>query len=230
VLSGSSEILDVQYRTFAESNRWTRATVERRFSDMVRQNSRTRPQTLERPGVTSTLALGMVAREISHGRTTIVMTWDFRQGAASVWSMLTNPSKLRTWSPYTADRDLSQVGRVVLSMIMGGEASDIEIPSVVLVADAPRLLEHSWGTDMLAWRLTPVGAGCRLTLHQTLADSSMASGNAAGWHLCLDVATAVLAGKRVEPVRGAEAMNHGWAELNEGYAGALGVPATGSAN
>jgi hypothetical protein len=76
---------------------------------------------------------------------------------------------------------------------------------------------------MLAWRLTSVGARCRLTLHQTLADEKMASANAAGWHLCLAVAKSVLAGKKVPPVRGAEAMDHGFAELNEGYAAALGV-------
>jgi uncharacterized protein YndB with AHSA1/START domain len=168
----------------------------------------------------------MVAREVSHGRTTIVLTWDFRQGSASVWSLLTTPERLRLWAPYTADRDLGKVGHVVLSMLVGGDAPDIEVPSVVLVADAPHVLEHSWASDLLAWRLTPVGSRCRLTLHQTLADDAMASANAAGWHLCMTVASAVLRGEQVAPVRGMEAMNHGWAELNDAYAAALGVAPT----
>jgi uncharacterized protein YndB with AHSA1/START domain len=193
------------------------------FSDMVRQNSRTRPGTLDRPAAP---ALGTVAREVSHGRTTIVLSWEFRQNAATVWEMLTRPEKLRLWAPYTSDRDLSQVGRVTLSMLGDGDAPDIEVPSVVLVADAPRLLEHSWANDMLAWRLAPLRSGCRLTLHQTLADEWMASANAAGWHLCLAVASAVLSGVATDPVRGMEALNHGWADLNDRYAAALGVEAT----
>ena len=168
----------------------------------------------------------MVAREVSHGRTTIILTWDFGQGSANVWSLLTKPERLRLWAPYTADRDLGTVGHVVLSMLVGGDAPDIAVPSVVLVADAPHVLEHSWASDLLAWRLTPAGSGCRLTLHQTLADDSMASANAAGWHLCMAVAAAVLRGEDVTPVRGMEAMNHGWADLNDAYAAALGVDPT----
>jgi uncharacterized protein YndB with AHSA1/START domain len=193
---------------------------------MVRQHSRTRPVTLERPVAGSTPAIGMVAREVSHGRTTLVLTWEFRQGSASVWSLLTKPYRLQLWAPYTADRDLGRVGHVVLSMLVGGDAPDIEVPSVVLVADAPHVLEHSWASDMLAWRLTPVGSHTRLTLHQTLADDSMASANAAGWHLCVAVAAAVLRGEQVAPVRGMDAMKHGWAELNDAYAAALGIEPT----
>jgi hypothetical protein len=111
-------------------------------------------------------------------------------------------------------------------MLGDGHGPDVDVPSVVLVADAPLLLEHSWASDMLAWRLTPVGAGCRLTLRQTLADESMASANAAGWHLCFQVAADVLAGRSTRPIRGMEAMHHGWSDLNERYASALGVEPT----
>jgi uncharacterized protein YndB with AHSA1/START domain len=223
---GSSEILDGESSDFAECNGWTRTHAERRLSGMVRQNSRTRPETLERSAAASPPAIGMVAREVSHGRTTIILTWDFRQGSANVWSLLTRADRLQLWAPYTADRDLSKVGHVVLSMLVGGNAPDIEVPSVVLVADAPHVLEHSWAADLLAWRLTPRGSGCRLTLHQTLADATMASANAAGWHLCMGVAAGVLRGEAITPVRGMEAMNHGWAELNDAYAVALGVAPT----
>jgi hypothetical protein len=79
---------------------------------------------------------------------------------------------------------------------------------------------------MLAWRLSPVGSGCRLSLHQTLADETMASANAAGWHLCVEVAASLLAGRAAKPVRGVEALRHGWTELNDAYAEALGVAPT----
>jgi hypothetical protein len=140
--------------------------------------------------------------------------------------MLTRPKRLRQWAPFTADRDLSQVGRCVLTMLGDGDAPDVDLASVVLVADSPVLLEYSWANDMLAWRLATVGSGSRLTLRQTLADDTMASAVAAGWHLCLNVASAVLAGSAVAPIRGMDAMNYGWQDLNERYAVALGVPPT----
>lgn len=154
------------------------------------------------------------------------MTWDLSTGAARVWDLITNPAKLQLWAPFTADRDLSQVGRAVLFMLDETGEQIAKLPAVVLVADAPRVLEHSWGSDVVAWRLGPVGSGCRLTLHQTLADEKLASANAAGWHLCMEVASAVLDGIETPPVRGQSAEDHGWHELNAAYAEALGVSAT----
>jgi uncharacterized protein YndB with AHSA1/START domain len=213
---------------------------------MVRHDPGSRPQTLERPAKStarkfvapelsvsalsasalSEVALSEVGRQVSRGRTTVVLTRDLSFDRNSVWAMLTEPKRLRQWAPYTADRDLSQVGRCVLTMLSDGDAPDVDIPSVVLVSDAPESLEYSWASDMLAWHLTTVGSGSRLTLHQTLADATMASAVAAGWHLCLDVANAVLAGTPVAPIRGMEAINHGWHDLNERYAVALGVAPT----
>jgi uncharacterized protein YndB with AHSA1/START domain len=190
---------------------------------MVRHDPKSRPQTLERPARSSEPPLSDVGRQISHGRTTVVFTRDFLHGRDSVWALLTQPERLELWAPYTADRDLSQVGRCVLTMLGDGDAPDVEIPSVVLVADSPELLEYSWASDMLAWHITTIVSGSRLTLHQTLADETMASAIAAGWHLCLDVATAVLEGSKVPPIRGMDAMKHGWTDLNERYAVALGV-------
>ena len=190
---------------------------------MVRHDPKSRPQTLERSATYAQAPLTMVARELSHGRTTLVLTRDFAAGANAVWRMLTDPDSLLSWAPYTSDRDLSQIGRCVLRMLDGSDGSYTEIPSVVFVADSPRLLEHSWASDMLAWHLTAIDAASRLTLHQTLADETMASANAAGWHLCLEVAESVLAGNAVPPIRGMEALEHGWRELNERYATALGV-------
>ena len=170
--------------------------------------------------------LSEVGRQVSHGRTTVVLTRDLPFDRNAVWVMLTKPERLRLWAPYTSDRDLSQVGRRVLTMLGDGDAPDVDIQSVVLVADAPESLEYSWANDMLAWHLTTVLSGSRLTLHQTLADETMASAVAAGWHLCLDVASAVLAGSSVAPIRGMDAMKHGWQDLNDRYAVALGVPPT----
>jgi uncharacterized protein YndB with AHSA1/START domain len=209
--------------TIPVPDRWTHEDVERRLTRMARHDPKSRPQTLERPAPDAEAPLAIVAREVSHGRTTLVLSRDFASGRDSVWRLLTEPDYLRQWAPYTADRNLSQVGRCVLTMLGPDGGTDVEIPSVVLVADSPALLEHSWASDMLAWHVTTIGAAGRLTLHQTLADETMASANAAGWHLCLDVADSVLAGNPIPPMRGMEAMQHGWRELNGRYATALGV-------
>jgi uncharacterized protein YndB with AHSA1/START domain len=174
------------------------------------------------------VALARVTRDMSDGRTTVVFVRDFERPYDAVWSMLTDPSKLRMWAPHTADRDLSTVGKVTFTMLgdvvdVPEAMPDIAVPGVVLVANPPYLLEHSWANDALAWMLDPIGESTRLTLRHTLSDASMASAVAAGWHLCLDVADAALTGRTTTPVRGREAMNHGWADLNERYAAQLGV-------
>jgi uncharacterized protein YndB with AHSA1/START domain len=172
-----------------------------------------------------------VAREVAHGRTIVIFTRDFRQPPLEVWPLLTQPDLMRLWAPHTADRDLSAVGKVTFTMLgdesdSNGDLPDLNAPGVVLVADPPHLLEHSWATDVLAWQLAPLGSGTRLTLHHTLADEGMASAVAAGWHLCLDVAASVLDGRPTPAVRGAEAFKHGWSDLNTRYAEALGVEPT----
>jgi uncharacterized protein YndB with AHSA1/START domain len=162
-----------------------------------------------------------------------VLTREFAHPRTDVWSLLTDPGMLVRWSPFTADRNLSQVGRATLSMLDAGDAP--AIPSVVFVADTLTTLEYSWADDTLTWTLAAIPAPndvpagtllTRLTLRQTLANEEMASANAAGWHLCFDVATSVLDGHPVAPIRGMAAMDHGWAGLNRRYAARMGVKPT----
>ena len=108
-------------------------------------------------GITAEPALATVSRENNNGRTTVVLSWDFPP-AASGMAMLTSPERLWPGRPYTADRDLSQVGRAVLRMIDEDTSGPIELACVVFAADPPQLLEHSWAADTLAWRLSVAGA------------------------------------------------------------------------
>jgi uncharacterized protein YndB with AHSA1/START domain len=200
---------------------------------MVRQSPRSRPDTLELPRITETRnaakpRLVDAAREVNHGRTTVVFPWYFEHSPAKVWAMLTDPDQLARWSPFTADRDLSQSGRATLTMLDGGNAQSSEIPGVVFVADSPLVLEYSWADDTLTWTLGRDGSAgaTHLVLRQTLANDQMASAVAAGWHLCLDVASSVLDEHPIPPIRGMAAMDHGWADLNRRYARKFGVKPT----
>jgi uncharacterized protein YndB with AHSA1/START domain len=160
-----------------------------------------------------------------------VIPREFPNSATEVWSLITKPTELGAWAPYTADRDLSRVGRATVTMLDGENAVQVDLPSVVFTADAPRILEYSWGDDTVTWTVEELETDARsprtrLTLRQTLADSAMASAVAAGWHLCLDVAVGVLDGHPKPAIRGMDAMEFGWADLNRRYAAKLGVEPT----
>jgi Activator of Hsp90 ATPase homolog 1-like protein len=90
-------------------------------------------------------------------------------------------------------------------------------------ADPPTVLEYAWGKDLLRWQLSPTEQGTRLTLEHTVEDRDLVPKVAAGWHICLVVAERLLDGAPIGPIRGEDARNYGWDELNEAYAAALGI-------
>lgn len=161
----------------------------------------------------------------SDDRWTLVFIRDLRHPPEKVWSALTDPAQLRAWSPYTADRDLGSAGAATLTMIDGDTAEDL--PAMVSRAEPPGLLEYTLGTDLLRWELAATGSGTRLTLRHTVQDKDWVPKVAAGWHLCLVVAERLLDGRPIGPIRGNDARNFGWEELNDAYAAKLGIAGTG---
>jgi uncharacterized protein YndB with AHSA1/START domain len=151
----------------------------------------------------------------------LVVVRDLRHPPAAVWAALTEPDQLEAWAPFTAGRDLGATGAATLSMIDGVDGERVDLPVTVLRAEAPTLLEYTWGSDHLRWELAPTDAGTRLTLRHRVGSRDDLSRAAAGWHLCFDVLERLLAGDPVPPVRGQDALRHGWAELQERYAAAL---------
>jgi uncharacterized protein YndB with AHSA1/START domain len=123
---------------------------------------------------------------------------------------------LARWAPYTADRDLGRTGEATLTMLGGEIAQDL--PASVTRADAPTLLEYTWGDDRLRWELEPIESGTRLTLHHTVQGPDWLSKVAAGWHLCFVVAAHLLDGDPIGPIVGEDARNFGWDQLNDAYA------------
>jgi uncharacterized protein YndB with AHSA1/START domain len=151
-------------------------------------------------------------------RWTLVFVRELGHPPERVWAALTEPAQLRAWSPYTADRSLAEPGDVRITMFARADEEADELPASVTRADPPRLLEHTLGADLLRWELERRDAGTRLTLRHTIADRDSAPKMAAGWHICLDVAEQVMAGRPVAPIRGQDAMEHGWQELHDAYA------------
>jgi uncharacterized protein YndB with AHSA1/START domain len=158
------------------------------------------------------------------GRWSLVFRRELRHPPEKVWAALTEPSQLSEWSPYTADRNLGSLGDATLTMIDRDTTEDL--PANVTRADAPTVLEYTLGSDLVRWELAATGSGTRLTLRHTVEDRDWVPKVAAGWHLCLDVAELLLDGRPIGPIRGEDARNHGWDELNEAYAEKLSIPAT----
>jgi uncharacterized protein YndB with AHSA1/START domain len=150
---------------------------------------------------------------------TLVFVRELRHAPEKVWAALTEPAQVGAWAPFTTDRDLSRTGDATLTMI-DGDTSEA-LPAKVTRADRPALLEYEWGDDLLRWELAPAGSGTELTLRHTVADRDFVPKAAAGWHLCIDVMEHLLDGRPIEPIRGRDAMNHGWQELHDEYASVL---------
>jgi uncharacterized protein YndB with AHSA1/START domain len=168
--------------------------------------------------------LAEVECRASDDRWTLVFTRDLRHPREKVWQALTEPAQLGAWAPYTVDRNLGSAGEATLTMIDGDTTENL--PATVSRAEPPALLEYTWGTDLLRWELAATGTGTRLTLRHTIEDQDWVPKVAAGWHLCLVVADRLLDGHPIGPIRGDEARNFGWEELNDAYAAKLGIAGT----
>ena len=153
-------------------------------------------------------------------RWTLVLVRDLKHPPTKVWQALTDPAHLVEWAPFDADRNLGTVGPVKLSTVGAPKPQVSE--TQVKRADAPRLLEYSWGGNDIRWELEPQGAGTRLTLWHDI-DKGFISMGAAGWHICFDVLEQLLAGAPIGRIVGMEAMKFGWPRLNAEYAEQFGV-------
>jgi uncharacterized protein YndB with AHSA1/START domain len=154
---------------------------------------------------------------------TLILVRELRHSPDSVWRALTDPAQISEWAPFDADRNLSTVGPAKLATI-GAPTSQVS-DCIVKRAEAPSLLEYTWGGADLRWQLEPHERGTRLTLWHNI-DHRFISWGAAGWHICLDVLGELLAAQPIGRIVGADAIKFGgWQRLNVEYAKQFGVEA-----
>jgi uncharacterized protein YndB with AHSA1/START domain len=147
---------------------------------------------------------------------TLVLVRQLRHSPEKVWQALTEPAHLREWAPFEADGSLATIGSTVHLTWVGTSQT---LPTKVVRADAPRLLEYS----DIRWELEASGGGTRLTLWHNI-DRRFISMGAAGWHICFDVLDHLLAGEPIGRIVGPDAMRFGgWQRLNSEYAAQFGV-------
>lgn len=159
------------------------------------------------------------------GRWTLTFTREFGYSPEKLWDVLTVPELQREWAPFESDRNLDRAGVAKLFMI--DRDVEMKFDANVTQADAPVLLEYTWGTDLLRWESQAISGGTRLVLHHTTGSMDWIPKVAAGWHICLDVAGRFLDGKPVGRIVGEDAKRHGWAELHDAYAARLNIAGTG---
>jgi uncharacterized protein YndB with AHSA1/START domain len=155
---------------------------------------------------------------------TLVLVRDLSHPPAKVWRALTEPEHLREWAPFDADRSLGAAGTTAKLTTVGAPALHVT-ETQVKRADAPRVLEFSWGGQDIRWELESVGGGTRLTLWHNINRNFISMG-ATGWHVCFDVLDRLLAGQPIGRIVGPEAMKvSGWTRLLAEYSKQLGVEA-----
>src|SRR5205807_1969408 len=88
---------------------------------------------------------------------TLVLVRDLPHNPESVWKALTDPEHLREWAPFDSDRNLGTVGTAKLSTV--GAPTPHVSETQVKRADAPKVLEFSWGGQDIRWELEPRGGG-----------------------------------------------------------------------
>src|SRR3954467_1030037 len=84
---------------------------------------------------------------------TLILVRELRHPPAKVWQALTDPAHLSEWAPFDADRNMAAAGPGKLST--GGAPPPQVSETSVKRAEAPRLLEYSWGGGDLRWELEP---------------------------------------------------------------------------
>src|SRR5258708_11823623 len=151
---------------------------------------------------------------------TLVLVRELRHPPEKVWQALTDPAQLREWAPFDADRNLGTIGPVKLSTVRA--PAPLVSETSVKRAEAPRLLEYSWGENDIRWELEPLANGTRLTLWHNIGRRFVSMG-AAGWHICFDVLDRFLAGHPIGRIVGGDAMKFEWQRLNAEYAKRFGI-------
>jgi len=153
---------------------------------------------------------------------TLVLVRELHHAPEKVWQALIDPTQLREWAPFDADRSLGTPGASVKLTTVGAPTPHVT-ETTVTRADAPKLLEYNWGGQDIRWELEPLGTGTRLTLWHNI-DRRFISMGAAGWHICFDVLDHLLGGTPTGRMVGPDAMKFaGWQRLNAEYAKQFGV-------
>jgi uncharacterized protein YndB with AHSA1/START domain len=131
-----------------------------------------------------------------------------------VWQAITSSEDLAAWFPQEVSGDWQAGSRVTFSDPNRPAGS---FTGEVLRCEPPRVLEFTWGPDVLRFEIEPSATGCTLTLVDTFVEQGKAARDAAGWHVCLDALVAAL-----DDVGLDGSSQDRWPAVHPGYVAAFG--------
>jgi uncharacterized protein YndB with AHSA1/START domain len=130
-----------------------------------------------------------------NGRTVLRMRRELRHPVEKVWRAITEPAQLAGWFPAAVELDLRLDGPITFTFEDDpGAPVDEQSRGVIRAYDPPRLIEYTWGDEVLRWELVPSGDGCTLHLTATYDDRPGSASFTSGWLLCMDALDKVLGG------------------------------------
>src|SRR5882757_3667742 len=87
---------------------------------------------------------------------TLILVREMRHPPEKVWQAITDPAQLREWAPFDADGSLATAGRTV-KLTTVGAPTPLVTETTVTRADAPNVLEYTWGGFDIRWHLEALG-------------------------------------------------------------------------
>ena len=87
---------------------------------------------------------------------TLILVRELRHPPEKVWHAITDPAHLREWAPFDANGNLDMPGATVKLTTVGVPGPRIT-ETTVKRADAPNLLEYTWGDFDMRWELEALG-------------------------------------------------------------------------
>jgi uncharacterized protein YndB with AHSA1/START domain len=148
--------------------------------------------------------LGALAR-MDNGRQAVRYERVYAHAPERVWRALVEPESIKAWFPTTieglteaaADKRIGAKLKFVFPED-DGPPQDGELK----VCNPPRVLEYTWGEELLRFELSEASGGkqCKLVFFATFGERSQAPRDATGWHFCLDNLEKNLDGEQPAPV------------------------------
>jgi uncharacterized protein YndB with AHSA1/START domain len=141
----------------------------------------------------------------------------------AVWQAVTSPEGLAAWFPFDVVGERA-AGASLRFVFRDGEGEPFS--GSMVEYSPPSVMELRWeGEETVRLEVRPSGSGCELTLINRFDEIGKAARDAAGWHACLDVLQASLAGESIDASARWGAVHPGYLERFGPAASTIGPPA-----
>lgn len=150
------------------------------------------------------------------GRWNLRFTRHLPHPIEKVWRAITEPEHLARWFPSTIDGERTPGAPLTFRF-----DEDTELEGEMLAFEPPHRMELRWGDDVLRFELRSEGDGTVLELTDTTPEQGKAARDGAGWHECLELLAAAVAGRGP-----AFALGDVWKDVHPRYEAAFGPAAS----